>query len=72
MRKVVLFLYYYFNYTSLTRTVGAPAVPAGGVFDGGGGGQLYSGEEAGTRSQLNTLSIQLAGQCHLHGFVSKC
>lgn len=55
-----------------TGTVGAPAVPARAVFDGGGGGQLHTVEQAGTWGQLHTLSIQLTGQGYLHGFVGKC
>jgi len=56
---------------SLRPTVGAPAVPAGGVFDGGGGGQLHPGEEAGPGGQLDAFPIQLARQGDLHGFVGK-
>lgn len=52
-------------------TVGAPAVSARAVFDGGGGRQLHSGEQAGTWSQLHTPPVQLAGQGHLHGFVGE-
>lgn len=46
----------------VSRTIRAPAVPAGVVFDGGGGGQIHSREEAGTGGQLHTLPIQLGGQ----------
>lgn len=52
-------------------TVRAPAVPAGVVLDGSGGGQLHAGEQAGAGSQLYALPIQLAGHGHLHGFVGK-
>lgn len=55
----------------MTRTVRAPAVPAGVVFDGGGGGQLHPGEEAGAGHQLHALPVQLARQGDLHGFVGK-
>lgn len=64
--------YRFFAVVRVSHTIRAPAVSTWGVFDGSGGGQLHSSEQAGARSQLHTLPVQLARQGHLHGFVGEC
>lgn len=64
--------YRFFAVVGVTHTIRAPAVSTWAVFDGSGRGQLHSSEQAGSRSQLHALPVQLARQGHLHGLVGEC